>query len=98
MTGTCGCLFIREEMNMATGAFDVSNFEQTLRNLYSYWTYIRNDEQKIAEVNLDDVRDGLTTILIFCNERFGGTSALFDTPNEDFYELVDAALIDAGLK
>lgn len=83
---------------MATGAFDVSNFEQTLRNLYSYWTYICDDEQKIAEVNLDDVRDGLTTILIFCNDRFGGTSAMFDTPNEEFYELVDAALIDAGLK
>jgi hypothetical protein len=80
------------------GVFDVSNFEQALRNLDAYWSFLRNNREKIAEVNLDAVQDGLATILVFCRERFDCPSAMFDAPEEDFYELVDAALVDAYLK
>ena len=70
---------------------DVSNFEQELRNLYARYTYIRDDEDKLGEVNLDAVQDGLTTILCFFCDRFGGQSSEFD-------EILDAAMTDAGLK
>ena len=71
--------------------FSVRNFETTLDNLYSYYTFIKGDELKLAEVDMDKVTDGLTTICLFFGDRFGADG------REELLKTLDKAMDEAML-